>query len=133
MARFICTKYPSLRIGGVARFTDGVCETDNPAALEQLRRFVGDEEYGITEEPASEERAAKGGGRGRKRPEAPESVPKERAPGERADPVPAAPARSASKADWVAYAVACGADVEEAEGLTRDQLVEEYGDLTPGE
>jgi hypothetical protein len=39
------------------------------------------------------------------------------------------PARSASKADWLAFAVEhCGADAEQAEKLTRDQLAEEYGD-----
>ncbi|MCI3271398.1 hypothetical protein [Streptomyces cylindrosporus] len=38
------------------------------------------------------------------------------------------PARSASKADWVAYAVAQGADQAEAEGKTRDQLVELFAD-----
>lgn len=32
------------------------------------------------------------------------------------------PAKSASKADWVAYAVSQGADQEEAEGKTRDEL-----------
>ncbi len=34
------------------------------------------------------------------------------------------PARSASKADWVAYAVAQGADQADAEAKTRDQLAE---------
>ncbi|MEK9521454.1 hypothetical protein MIU24_18970 [Streptomyces venezuelae] len=37
------------------------------------------------------------------------------------------PARSASKADWVAYAVALGAEQDAAEQLTRDQLAEQYG------
>ncbi|NML50543.1 hypothetical protein HHL19_12820 [Streptomyces sp. R302] len=37
------------------------------------------------------------------------------------------PARSASKVDWVAYAVALGAEQADAEQLTRDQLAEQYG------
>ncbi|GGN86359.1 hypothetical protein GCM10010112_67830 [Actinoplanes lobatus] len=42
-----------------------------------------------------------------------------------ADPdAPKRPAKSASKADWVAYAVAQGVDPAEAEALTRDQLAE---------
>ena len=40
-----------------------------------------------------------------------------------ADP---APRKSASKADWAAYAVAHGMTAEEAETLTRDQLVERF-------
>lgn len=38
------------------------------------------------------------------------------------------PAKSASKADWVAYAVAQGATEAELEGLTKDELVSSYGD-----
>jgi hypothetical protein len=38
-----------------------------------------------------------------------------------------APGRSASKADWVAYAVTQGAEQDAAEQLTRDQLAEQYG------
>ncbi|RSS59573.1 hypothetical protein [Streptomyces sp. WAC01280] len=37
------------------------------------------------------------------------------------------PARSASKAEWIAYAVALGAEQDDAEQLTRDQLAEQYG------
>lgn len=37
------------------------------------------------------------------------------------------PAGNASKADWVAYAVTQGADPDEAEGLSRDELREQYG------
>lgn len=42
-------------------------------------------------------------------------------------PEPKAPAKSATKPDWVAWAVHCGADPEAAEALTKDQLVEQYG------
>ncbi|CAL9480289.1 hypothetical protein SUDANB99_03068 [Streptomyces sp. enrichment culture] len=37
------------------------------------------------------------------------------------------PARSASKAEWVAYAVAQGADQDDAEQSTKDALIERYG------
>lgn len=36
------------------------------------------------------------------------------------------PTRSASKTDWVAYAVTQGMAVEDAEALTRDDLVNHY-------
>jgi hypothetical protein len=37
------------------------------------------------------------------------------------------PARSASKAEWVAYAVASGTDQDDAEQLTKEQLIEQHG------
>jgi hypothetical protein len=37
------------------------------------------------------------------------------------------PAKSAPKADWVAFAVAQGADEADAEALTKAELVEQYG------
>jgi hypothetical protein len=43
------------------------------------------------------------------------------------DPAPAAPNKSATKAEWVAYAVSVGADADEAEAATRDDLIETYG------
>lgn len=42
-------------------------------------------------------------------------------------PPPAPPAKSGAKADWIAWAVRCGADGEAAEALTKDQLIEQYG------
>ncbi|MDT9688191.1 hypothetical protein Q5762_07445 [Streptomyces sp. P9(2023)] len=43
-------------------------------------------------------------------------------------PAPAGPpAKSASKGDWVAYAVAQGADEAEAEKTTKDELISAYG------
>lgn len=39
---------------------------------------------------------------------------------------PAQPRKSASKADWLAYAVSRGMSADEAESLTRDQLVERF-------
>ncbi|MFE7029453.1 hypothetical protein ACFU9Y_04020 [Streptomyces sp. NPDC057621] len=41
------------------------------------------------------------------------------------------PSKSASKKDWVAYAVSQGADEAEAESKTRDELAEAYGDTEP--
>lgn len=38
------------------------------------------------------------------------------------------PADRAAKAVWIAYAVERGADPAEAEALTRDELVDQYGD-----
>lgn len=37
------------------------------------------------------------------------------------------PAKSASKADWVAFAVSQGADEDEADASTKDDLIEKYG------
>ena len=39
-----------------------------------------------------------------------------------------APAKSANKAEWVDYAVSQGADREEAEGMTKDDLTSTYGE-----
>lgn len=39
-----------------------------------------------------------------------------------------APSKSASKADWKAYAVVQGMSEEDAEKATRDQLVEQFAD-----
>lgn len=41
-------------------------------------------------------------------------------------PPPDRPAKSASKADWVTYAVAQGVDPAEADAATRDALVERF-------
>lgn len=37
------------------------------------------------------------------------------------------PAGNASQSDWAAYAITQGADPGEAEGMTRNQLREQYG------
>jgi hypothetical protein len=44
-----------------------------------------------------------------------------------------APAKSASKEQWVMWAVRCGAEQASAEAATRDQLIEQFGDATPKE
>jgi hypothetical protein len=44
-----------------------------------------------------------------------------------------APAKSAPKGDWVAWAMRCGAEQASAEAATRDQLIEQFGDATPKE
>jgi hypothetical protein len=43
------------------------------------------------------------------------------------------PAKAAAKADWVGWAVVCGADPEEADGMTKADLIEKYGTPQPGE
>lgn len=45
------------------------------------------------------------------------------------DKAPAAPNRSASKPEWVAYALSVDdkLDAEKAESMTRDELAETYG------
>lgn len=49
------------------------------------------------------------------------------APGAQAPGLPLAePAKSASKADWVGWAVVKGADAEEADGMTKADLIEKY-------
>lgn len=42
-----------------------------------------------------------------------------------------APAKSAGKPDWVAWAVVCGAKPDEAEALTKADLVDKYADAGP--
>lgn len=44
------------------------------------------------------------------------------------DPTDKLPARSASKADWKAYAASQGMDEDEAEKATRDELAAKYAD-----
>jgi hypothetical protein len=39
-----------------------------------------------------------------------------------------APARNATTDAWVHYAVSKGADPDDAEALTRDELIDRYGD-----
>lgn len=41
------------------------------------------------------------------------------------------PAQSAQKADWVGWAVVCGADAEEADAMTKADLIEKYGQKPP--
>lgn len=43
----------------------------------------------------------------------------------------APPAASAAKSYWVGWAVACGASVEDAEAMTKADLVERYANAAP--
>ncbi|MEU1554000.1 hypothetical protein [Streptomyces scabiei] len=61
-----------------------------------------------------------------------EIEPDEPEPAEEPDDEPKAPARSASKADWAAYAVSQGVDADEADKQTRDQLAERFLDQKEG-
>ncbi|MGW4406523.1 hypothetical protein ACWEJ6_21015 [Nonomuraea sp. NPDC004702] len=97
----ITTPEPEFRgeVAGVV-FSGGVGHTSNAAALAYFSR----KGYGVHPiEPAIAEQA----------PEADEDAP---------------PRKSASKAAWVAYAVAHGMAEADADQLTRDQLVERFAD-----
>jgi hypothetical protein len=48
--------------------------------------------------------------------------------GETAAPGDGPPAQTALKADWVAFAVSQGADPEGAEGSTKQELIDLYGE-----
>lgn len=56
------------------------------------------------------------------------TVEPESAPEPVTEQVDEKPKKSASKAAWAAYAVAHGMSAEEADELTRDQLVERFSD-----
>ncbi|MEU7962370.1 hypothetical protein AB0D09_02705 [Streptomyces sp. NPDC049097] len=119
MATFKTDRYPQLQIGGTPkiRFVDGVYETSDPDALAQLRKFAADSGYRITEtspadEPGDQDPPVGGGGEGSG------SGPEDVKP----------PARSASKADWKAYAIAQGVTEDEADKATRDELAARYLD-----
>ncbi|HEU0041406.1 MAG TPA: hypothetical protein VFQ15_03545 [Jiangellaceae bacterium] len=110
MARYrITAPVPNVvsTIAGVA-FADSTGETDAPAALAYFRRHG----YGV-EEIVS--------------PTVADPPPAEPAPAAPDGPVKK-PAKSASKADWVSYAVTQGVPTEDAETLTRDQLAERFAD-----
>lgn len=56
------------------------------------------------------------------------------APGQQVQAPPLTqPAKAASKADWVGWAVVRGAGPEEADGMTKADLIEKYGTPQPGE
>ena len=88
-------------------------EREEIARDEDLRRvaYFRAQGYGVEELDASED--------------APEPV-------EEPEDEPKPPARSASKADWVAYATSQGMDADEADKLTRDQLAERFLDSKEG-
>jgi hypothetical protein len=97
--------YDGVSVG--VRFRDGVAEVnpaEHPAALAYFERAGYRIEHG---DPAAEVEQGQ--------PEAPER-----------------PADRGPKAEWVRYVVALGElDEDEAEKLTRDQLVERYGAASP--
>lgn len=107
MATFESTRYPHLTLqdgtGIWARFEDGRFDTADAAVVKRLRALP--EEEGISEVKSSEKAG---------RP-----------------PEAKAPAKSASKEDWVTWAVACGADPLQATAASRDELAEQYAGTTP--
>ncbi|GAA1455453.1 hypothetical protein [Nocardiopsis tropica] len=94
--------------GTVAGVTlaNGVGETDNEGALSYFRR------HGYTVEPVEE---------------TPVVEQEDDGQGDGEQP-PARPAKSASKTDWIAYAIGQGMSEEDADAATRDALVERYAD-----
>jgi hypothetical protein len=42
-----------------------------------------------------------------------------------------APAKAAGKGDWVAWAIVCGATADDAEALTKADLIDKYADAHP--
>jgi hypothetical protein len=107
MATFTSSKYPALTLqddkGIWAQFKDGHFEASDATVAKRLRALP--EEEGISEVKSSEKPPSKG--------------------------EPKAPAKSAAKDDWVAWAVACGADPEQAAATTRDELADKYADASP--
>ncbi|GAA5033158.1 hypothetical protein [Streptomyces siamensis] len=108
MATFKSSKYPGLTLqddkGVWARFEGGTFETSDSGVAKRLRALPDEE--GIAEVKTSEKAGGKDSG-------------------------PKAPAKSASKDDWMTWAVACGADPAEAADTTRDDLAAKYADATP--
>lgn len=108
MARYVyaCQRYPQLQVGPQSaglRFRDGKFETDDrtqAALLDGLH-----ESYGVTRVEAPQDPSGTGedgpGGEDR-------------------------PARTARKADWLAYAAAVDPDAD-LDGLTKDELIDRYG------
>lgn len=106
--------YPQLQIASVAgrvRFAEGQFATDDEAVAEALRTLP--DWYGVTETTPADEPG----------PQDPPGVGGEGSDNGPEDIKP--PARSASKADWVAYADS--QDPADHESMTKEQLIEQYG------
>lgn len=99
-------------VAGTARFADGEFSTEDEALGEALRALP--DWYGVqlvsAPDEGPEDPPEGGGGSG----DGPDDVQR--------------PARSASKADWVKYAVAQGVDAAAADKATRDELAAKYAD-----
>lgn len=63
----------------------------------------------------------------------PDGEPYEGEPDDAPAPPTKRPADSARKAEWVAWAVACGADPDRAAALPKGDLIDQYGNKTPEE
>ncbi|MEU7384018.1 hypothetical protein AB0A91_29335 [Streptomyces sp. NPDC042207] len=109
MAQFESKRFRGLALqddkGVWAKFEDGLCETSDAAVAKRLRALP--DEYEVTEVKASAKSDGGSGGSDK------------------------APSKAASKEDWVAWAVACGAEPDQASARTRDELVEQYADASP--
>ncbi|MFI7014390.1 hypothetical protein [Streptomyces sp. NPDC050164] len=112
-------KYPQLAISSVAgrvRFTDGTFTTEDKALGEALRALP--DWYGVQLVSAPDEGPEDPPGDGEGSGDGPGDVQR--------------PARSASKAEWVAYAAAVAPETGGLDELTKDQLIEQYGEHADG-
>ncbi|MEU4332335.1 hypothetical protein [Nonomuraea dietziae] len=121
MPTFTSGRYPQLQVNtnhGTVRFVEGRAEaTDEQASV--LRAM--DAEYQLVEENAEE---AEAHGTAPSTPQQQE-VPAPEPEPEVVDEVSAErPAKSAPKQAWIDWAVANGMSADQAEDLTKDQLIE---------
>lgn len=115
-------------IGGI-HFVRGVAVVDAPAPLSSMRSLADDETFTRAQLAEREEIGQHAGYRAmayfRQAGYLIEDITPDAGPvPETETPVP--PAKNASKDEWRAYAKAAGMPAEQADGLTRDQLVEHY-------
>lgn len=106
-------KYKQLQVhcpSGKARFVDGRFETDDKALADELAALDFDF-YGVQPVNAPDEGDQDPPGDGEGSGDGPEDIKP--------------PARSASKADWVAYADS--QDPGDHESMTKDELIAQYG------
>ncbi|MFD4264140.1 hypothetical protein ACFWR9_42670 [Streptomyces sp. NPDC058534] len=114
--------YPQLQItstAGKARFADGAFSTEDEALGEALRALP--DWYGVHLVNAPDEGPEDPPGDGEGSGDGPDDVQR--------------PARSANKAEWAEYARSHAADsdeVNEINTLTKEQLIEQYGEPADG-
>ncbi|MFE3449630.1 hypothetical protein ACFXJ8_11910 [Nonomuraea sp. NPDC059194] len=96
---------------GIVLFVDGVAEVESPELVEALREVP--DEFGISVEKPSEP------------PPPPPPAPAPEPEPEVVDGVPVErPAQSASKAAWIEWAASHGMDRDQADDLTKAELIE---------
>ncbi|MFF5980853.1 hypothetical protein ACFY78_18610 [Streptomyces olindensis] len=108
-------KYKQLQVhcpSGRARFVDGRFTTEDRALADELAALDADF-YGVQLVSAPDEAEQDPPGDGEGGGDGPDDVQR--------------PARSASKAEWLAYAQAVDPETGGLDELTKDQLIEQYG------